>query len=263
MRWAAIAYSNKGPNCHAMFDQLLNLDRSDWRDSGIHIPYVGQHPFAVIDIATAIFRVVYQRRWSVPITSKFRGVWEVGVDNLLLGCMHNIGQRIAQLMYESKDLFKVLQSLTADSLDDVTAPESVDLWRCQSAVRSSKLLKFYRQHARVRKLWRSVQITELVYRELTLLMAQSDFDDIMQACVARWSVFTLSLETTENPVIDVICSLSALLDNSKWEEYGCWFYNGDGLPPADVLAIESHVNYALRMVGLGLRGVLFQILANL
>ena len=68
-----------------------------------------------------------------------------------------IGRLVCELLFSSKDLDKLLDSLKANFGNAHTSPEGVELWKAQKLAGADKLREFMRDKDRPSNLWKQTQ----------------------------------------------------------------------------------------------------------
>lgn len=193
LHWAKFCLRQRSPQSLQVFSDLLSVDTSDWRSRFIVIRHTSADPPEHLRdcIARLVQEILYKRRWSVPIPSKFRGCFESLVENLLLCSIHDIGGQVPELLYgqDREPLSDTLAPLRSD--DAIWEPDIVDRWRAERRARAAKHLIHCNAHRRGQKLWIRAQASFSTYKMFCGLMAQNGFSTQEEAVAAAHSALSI------------------------------------------------------------------------
>jgi hypothetical protein len=100
MSFAKHCLRTRNPEMLKTAIELPEYDTSDWRARTIQLKHGVLDPNFRQKITEYIFELLFKRRWSTPIPSKFRDTWEAGAEQLLLAAYHDLGAQVPHLHFE-------------------------------------------------------------------------------------------------------------------------------------------------------------------
>ena len=124
--WAFAAKGTRSDHVQDDIEEFIEHANGDWRLKRPQIFFTGEAPppDAVDHFAELSYDLNYACRYSVPVPSRMRGVWESAVEHLLLFALHDLQQTVCALLFGNEDLHNVLQSLHDSA---AVVPEGIDV----------------------------------------------------------------------------------------------------------------------------------------